>query len=105
MFDPEIEWNECPGFPYVSGDGQYIGPEAVTQHIFAQLPEYFDGFRIDIGEIFGDGDKVVMAGHYGGRWKPTGKEFRANATHVWTVQDGKLKRFFQAADTATIINP
>ena len=26
VFNPEIEWNECKGFPFISGDGLFIGP-------------------------------------------------------------------------------
>jgi len=105
LFHPEIEWDECKGFPYVSGDGIFIGPNAIAQNIFAQIPEYFEGFQVDIQELFGTGDKVVMVGYYKGIWKATGKEFKANATHVWTVKDGKPTHFFQAVDTADIINP
>ena len=36
--------------------------------------------------------------------KETGKEFKVNATHVWTVKDKKATHFFQAVDTAEIIN-
>ena len=103
-FHPEIEWNECEGFPFVHGDGISIGPPAVVQDVFSKIPEYYEGFNIDVQELFESGDKVVMVGYYKGVWKPTGKEFKANATHVWTVKDGKTTHFFQAVDTATIIN-
>jgi ketosteroid isomerase-like protein len=43
-----------------------------------------------------------MAGYYQGINKATGNSFKANATHVWTVKNGKLAKFFQAVDTATI---
>ena len=105
LFHPEIVWDECKGFPYVSGDGIYVGPNAIVQGVFAKIPEYFDGFQVEITELFGCGDKVVMVGYYKGVWKATGKEFKANATHTWTVIDGKSTHFFQAVDTATIINP
>jgi ketosteroid isomerase-like protein len=105
LFHPEIEWDECTGFPYISGDGISIGPDAVVQDVFSKLPEYYDGFHIEIRELFGNGDKVVMVGYYKGVWKATGKEFKANATHVWTVKEGKLTHFFQAVDTAEIVNP
>ena len=105
LFHPEIEWNECKGFPFVSGDGLFIGPNAIVQNVFAQIPENYEGFNIDIQELFGSGDKVVMVGHYKGVWKATGKEFKANAIHVWTVKDEKATHFFQAVDTAEIVNP
>ncbi len=104
LFDPEIEWNECKGFPFIEDEGTYIGHQAVVENIFAPIPEYYDGFNINILDIFGSGDKVVMEGYYMGTWKATGKKFKANAAHIWTVIDGKATRFFQAVDTATIIS-
>jgi ketosteroid isomerase-like protein len=102
VFDPQIEWHECKGMPFVSGDGIFHGHEAVVTQVFMPLAAHVDGFGIDVQELFGCDDKVVMVGYYTGTNKATGNTFRANATHVWTVRDGKLARFFQAVDTATI---
>jgi ketosteroid isomerase-like protein len=102
MFDPAIEWHECKGMPFVKDDGNYVGIEAIVTNVFMQLPVSFDGFNIAVNEIFGVDDKVVMAGYYQGINKATGNSFKANATHVWTVKDGKLASFFQAVDTASI---
>ena len=54
VFHPEIEWNECKGFPFISGDGLFIGPNAIVQNVFAQIPEHYEGFHIDIQELFGN---------------------------------------------------
>lgn len=102
VFDPAIEWHECKGIPFVNGDGIFIGPNEVVANVFMHIPAYFDGFNIAVSELFGADDKVVMAGYYQGTNKATGNSFKANATHVWTVKNGKLARFFQAVDTATI---
>jgi len=45
-----------------------------------------------------------MEGYYVGTWKETGKKFKANAAHIWTVKNDLATRFFQAVDSATIIN-
>ena len=103
LFDPEIKRNECKGFHFIENEGTYIGHQAVVENIFAQIPEHYDGFNIDIVDIFESGDKVVMEGFYMGTWKASGKQFKANAAHIWTLKDGKAIRFFQAVDTATII--
>jgi ketosteroid isomerase-like protein len=103
LFDPAIEWYECKGMPFVKGDGIFIGPDAIITNVFMNLPVFFDGFNIAVNEIFGTGDRVVMEGYYQGTNKATGNTFKANATHVWTLKDGKLVRFFQAVDTVTII--
>lgn len=102
IFDPAIEWNECKGMSFVNGDGTFIGTDAVVANVFMQLPVAFDGFNIAVKEVFGVDDKVVMVGYYQGTNKATGNAFKANATHVWTVNNGKLTHFFQAVDTATI---
>lgn len=102
MFDPNIEWHECKGMPFVKGDGIFTGAEAIVTNVFMNLPVSFDGFNIAVSDIFGVDDKVVMIGYYQGTNKKTGNVFKANATHVWNLKDGKLTNFFQAVDTATI---
>lgn len=104
LFDSAIEWHECKGMPFVKGDGIFIGPEAIVTNVFMNLPVFFDGFNISVTEIFGADDKVVMVGYYQGTNKTTGNPFKANATHIWTVNNGKMTHFFQAVDTATIIS-
>jgi ketosteroid isomerase-like protein len=101
-FHPQIEWRECKGMPFVKGDGVYTGPEAIVTNVFKNLPVYFDGFHIAVNEIFGADDKVVMVGYYQGTNNSTGNPFKANATHLWTLKDGKMTHFFQVADTTTI---
>jgi len=103
-FDTSIEWNECKGMPFVKGDGIYRGQEAIVTNVFMNLPVYFDGFNIEVNQIFGADDKVVMVGYYHGTNKATGNHFKANATHVWTVKNGKFVHLFQAVDTQTIVS-
>ena len=103
IWDPAIEWHECKGMPFVKDDGIFIGHEAVVTNVIMNLPVYFDGFNIEVTEIFGADDKVVMEGYYRGTNKATGNAFKANATHVWTAKNGKMIHFFQAVDTVTII--
>jgi hypothetical protein len=102
LFDPAIEWHECKGMAFVTGDGIFTGPEAVVTNVFMQIPVYIDGFNIEVAEIFGADDKVVMKGYYQGTNKATGNAFKANATHIWTVANSKLTHFFQAVDTAVM---
>ena len=102
VFDPAIEWNECKGMPFVQDDGRYFGGEAIVKNVFMHLPEYFDGFQIVVSDVFGEGEKVAMEGFYQGTNKATGNPFKANVVHIWTISNGKLLRFFQAADTAVL---
>jgi ketosteroid isomerase-like protein len=105
IFHPDIVWDECTGFPFVIGDGVFKGPEAIDQGVFMKLPEYYEGFKVEIDEIVESGEKIIMIGHYVGIWADTGKAFKANAVHVWTFKGGKAIHYFEAADTAEIINP
>jgi hypothetical protein len=104
LFDPAIEWHECKGMPFVKDDGIYTGAEAIVTNVFMNLPVFFDGFNIAVNELFGADDKVVMVGYYQGTNKATGNQFKANATHVWTVKNGLLTHFFQVVDTVSIIS-
>ena len=102
IWDPEIEWHECKGMPFVNGDGVFKGHEAVMTNVLMQLPVYFDGFNIEANQLFGADDKVVMTGYYHGTNKASGNSFKANATHVWTAKNGRMTHFSQAVDTVTI---
>jgi ketosteroid isomerase-like protein len=103
LFDPAIEWNECKGMPFMKDDSILKGHQAIVTNVFMNLPVYFEGFNIEVNQLFGADDKVVMVGYYKGKNKATGNSFKANATHVWTIKNGKVTHFFQAVDTATVI--
>ncbi len=105
MIDSKMEWHECNGLPFIEGNGVFKGPEAVNKGVFSKIPEYYDQFNIEIEELMESDDRLIMKGYYRGTWKATCKKFKANAVHIWTVKNEKLSRFFQAVDTATIINP
>jgi ketosteroid isomerase-like protein len=105
LFDAKIEWRECKGFPFIKGEGVSIGPDAIVKDVFSKIPEYYDNFKIEIEDLIEEGDRIVMSGYYTGTWKATSKKFKANAAHIWTLKNGKFTRFFQAVDTATIVNP
>ncbi len=66
LYHPEMVWQNCSGYPFIIGDGLFIGPDAVVQNVYEKMPEYIDidSYHVDIQELFGSGDKVVMVGHY-----------------------------------------
>lgn len=105
LWKDDIVWKECASFPFVKGDGTYVGAKAIVEGVFANIPTYYDNFNIEISDFVDGGDKIVMVGYYTGTWKASGKTFRANAAHTWTFDDGKVTSFFQAADTAEIMKP
>jgi ketosteroid isomerase-like protein len=97
--DPKIEWIEADGFPY---PGTYVGPDAVLQGVFMRLGTEWDGYQAAPDEVLDAGDTIVGLGHYSGRYKATGKEFRAPFAHVFNLRDGKIVRFRQYTDTVLI---
>ncbi len=105
FMNENIEWQAAKGFPFFKDTFVFYGPDEVVNNVFARIPEHYEGFNIEPLAIFGSGDKVVMQGFYTGKWKETGKAFKANAVHIWEVKDGKVTQFFQAVDTAEIVNP
>jgi hypothetical protein len=99
FLDPNIDWTEADGFPYA---GTYHGPDAVLQGVFMRLGTEWDGYSVVPDEFVAEGDKVIGLGHYSGKYKATGKSFRAHFAHVWTLRDGKAIRFQQYTDTAKV---
>jgi ketosteroid isomerase-like protein len=54
---------------------------------------------IQIDELFGAGDKVVALGYYVGARKSTGKSFKTQMAHIWTIHEEKVAKFQQYLDT------
>jgi ketosteroid isomerase-like protein len=98
---PQIQWNETAGYKY---GGVYRSPQAVLENVFAKIPVDFESFSVDVERLIDGGNVVVMQGHYVARGKATGKGVRAAVTHVLEISDGKIVRFDQYVDSATI-NP
>lgn len=96
---PDCAWKEMDGFPYA---GTYIGPDGVTEGVFAQIGRDWDGFKVVIDELVDGGDTVVGLGTYSGTCKATGKPMEARVAHVWKVRDGKVVAFEQFADTLKV---
>lgn len=99
IFDPKIEWTEAEGFPY---GGTYIGPEAVLQNVFMKLGTEWDGYSAKPTEFIDAGERIVVLGQYSGSYKATGRSFKADFAHVWTLHNGKAIKFVQYTDTALV---
>lgn len=95
----DIEWTEAEGYPYA---GTFVGHDAVVKAVFARLATEWDGYQAIADQFVVEGNTVVAIGHYSGRYRATGKNFRAPFVHVWTVSGGKLARFVQHTDTVIV---
>ena len=96
-FADDIVWNEAEGMPYA---GEYHGPQAVAENVFAPIPSDFDDFDVTPEEILADGDRVVVLLSYKGTAKESGKKLSMPAAHVWTVRSGKVTSFRLLGDPA-----
>lgn len=94
----DIVWHEAENNKWADGN-PYVGPEAIAAGVFGRVPEEYDSFTVEIGEVAAEGDTVVMQGRYRARVKGSGAEIAPQIVHWWTVKDGKIATFQQHVDT------
>jgi ketosteroid isomerase-like protein len=98
---PQIQWTQTAGYKFC---GVYGSPQAVLENVFAKIPVGYESFSIEVERLIDGGNVVVMQGHYVAKGKATGESGRAVVAHVIEISDGKIVRFDQYVDSATI-NP
>jgi ketosteroid isomerase-like protein len=98
-FAPDIAWTEMAGFPLA---GTYHGTDEIVEKVFAQIPQDWDGFRVNVDELLDAGDTVVAVGSYSATCKATGKSMSPRIVHVWRLRDGKIVGFEQFVDTLEV---
>ena len=59
-------------------------------------------YALTTEEFIAQDDKVVMVGRYGATVNDTGKRFDLSLVHVWTIQNGKVKRLVIFTNTAKV---
>jgi ketosteroid isomerase-like protein len=99
IFHPEIEWIQNAGFP---GGGRNVGADAVLQGVFVRFGADWLDWQADVQQWLDAGETIVALGQYRGTFKATGKSTNAAFAHVYDLKDGKIVRFRQYADTATV---
>ena len=99
-FDPQIEWRQAEGNPYMPDGGAWVGPQAVLDNLFMRLGTEWDGFTVHVRALHDAGDHVVMEGRYTGVYKPSGRSADVQVCHVLRFGGGKLVGFQQYLDSA-----
>jgi uncharacterized protein len=102
LFDSRIEFRLAEGHPYSPRGEVWIGPKAVAENLFMRAGGEWEGWTMSPHEFHEAADAVVVECRYQGVYKPSGKSMDIQVCHVWTVADGKLKRFQQYIDTARL---
>lgn len=100
--DPQVEWYEAENNPYQMSGSAWIGPDAVTQNLFAKLAADWDSFTLHPQRFHDAGDSVVVEGRCTGTHKATGRAFDGQYCHIFGFRDAKLVRFQQYVDTAQL---
>lgn len=99
-FSPAIEWYSPPGM-YRLG-GVHRGPQGVVNGFFSVLMELYDGLDVTPSEYVEAGDRVIVLGKVRGKGRATGQAVDASYVHILEVHDGKVTRFDEFQDTATL---
>jgi ketosteroid isomerase-like protein len=99
LFSPEVEWIQSTGFP---GGGRHLGFDAILREVFTKNRQAWNHWHADVHQWLEAGDTIVALGQYQGTHRDTGRSMIAAFAHVYDLQDGRIVRFRQFADTAQI---
>lgn len=98
LLDPKVDW-AVPGKAPWAGEGQ--GHDHVRR--------FFEAFgttaslrTFEPRTFVADGDTVVVTGYEEGTFRPTGREWKAHFTRVFTVAGGKVTAHREYVDTQAI---
>jgi ketosteroid isomerase-like protein len=94
----DIKWT----IPVVEGaefSGSRTGKPAVAE-FFKQLAEAEDFSHFAPNEFIAEGDRVIALGSSTATIKETGKTFKTDWVHVFTVKNGKITNFTEFFDNA-----
>lgn len=78
------------------------GPQKVAEGLVMPLMKEWKEFTLVPSEYIADGETVVSLGNFVGTHGSSGKTADARYAHVWTVVDGRIKRFRQYIDTLAV---
>jgi len=96
--DKSIEWNTLKGMPH---GGKYVGLKATFEDYFPNMLSHFKEFHALPEEYIESEDHVTVIGKYQGISK-SDKSFEVPFSHVYYIQENKIKEFRQFTDTKII---
>lgn len=97
--DIEYRYPRVEGLAY---GGVWSGPDEVRR--FFEVHDATDEvLELRPTGMVAQGEKVVVLGTFRGRAVPTGEEWTTEFVHVYTIRDGKTRRFESYFDTAAFL--
>lgn len=96
----DVEWT-TPGPEIVPYCRTYRGPREVAD-FFKELAATQRNQKLTTDEVIAQGNKVVTVGRYSADVAATGKHFDTIICHVFTVENGRVTRFLDMADSAMV---
>jgi uncharacterized protein len=96
----DVEWR-LPEMANVPFAGKWEGREAVALFL-STVADAQDVIEFEPEAFIAQGDKVVALGRFAWRVKATGRQFRSDWAHVWTVKGGKVTQFDEYTDTVAV---
>ncbi len=105
-FDPDFEWVTANNGWNHEGS-PYLGVQSVWDRVFTNAGANLDPetYYVDVSEVIDAGpDTVIVLAHYTGNSVKTGDHHRIQVAHVWTLKNGRMRRFQQYTDTWKMVN-
>jgi ketosteroid isomerase-like protein len=98
----DVDWQAVIGASSaVPTSGRRLGRDAVAK-FFDDLAGSITFKQFEPREFIAEGDKVVVLGYYEGTTLPTGRGMSSEWVMVYTLANGKITKFREFADVATI---
>jgi ketosteroid isomerase-like protein len=101
-FADDFVWIAADNSP-LADRSPYRGVPAIRSGVFDRIAAGFEKLVVVADEIFeADGNRVVMLGHYHGKFRDATEEFKTQVAHIWTIRDAQPVKFQQYLDTLKV---
>lgn len=97
-FAARIDWWQTESASHAQGN-PYTTAAAVVEGVLLPIGRDWEGFRVEVERVIGDGETVIALGQYSGVHRRSRKSLAAPFAHAWTVRDGQILAFREYVDT------
>jgi uncharacterized protein len=97
----DVVWQH-PGPADIPWAGARQGRDEVAE-FFIAVNQHIDIEHFTPGVFVTHGDDVIVFGHESGRTRAAGRVYGTDWVHVFTVREGRVARFREYTDTATLV--